>query len=81
VPAGASATLAELQNGSAWKALAEAWNGTAWTIQPTPKEPYGQIAALYGVSCAAGSACTAVGGSGPMIGDYGVQVPLAERRS
>ena len=68
-------------NGGFEATVAEAWNGTAWTIQPTPKEPFGQIGALYGVSCTAGSACTAVGGSGPMIGDYGVQVPLAERRS
>jgi hypothetical protein len=67
-------------NGGFEATVAEAWNGTAWTIQPTPKEPFGQIGALYGVSCTAGSACTAVGGDGPMIGDYGVQVPLAEQR-
>jgi hypothetical protein len=68
-------------NGGFEATLAEAWNGTAWTIQPTPKEPHGEIGALLGVSCPAGSACTAVGGSGPMIGYYGVDVPLAEQRS
>ena len=47
--------------------LAELRNGSAWKTLPTPNP--------------SGSHGTAVGGSGPMIGDYGVQVPLAEQRS
>jgi hypothetical protein len=41
--------------------LAESWNGTAWTVQSTPS-PSGAIAAfLDGVSCPAASSCTASG--------------------
>ena len=42
--------------------LAEAWNGTAWTLQPTP-DPAGAEsgASLFGVSCGAAGACEAVG--------------------
>jgi len=36
--------------------LAERWDGSTWTIQPTPYQP-----ALFGVSCATLTACTAVG--------------------
>jgi hypothetical protein len=39
--------------------LAEHWDGVAWTIQPTPPPVGGSV--LSGVSCAAPSACTAVG--------------------
>jgi hypothetical protein len=42
--------------------LAESWNGTSWMIRPT-RVPAGAVAAvLYGVSCTAAAACTAVGG-------------------
>jgi hypothetical protein len=41
--------------------LAESWNGTAWTVQSTPS-PSGAIAAfLDGVSCPSASSCTASG--------------------
>jgi hypothetical protein len=41
--------------------LAEHWNGSAWSIQPTPRLPGHQQGILFGVSCAAPDACTAVG--------------------
>jgi len=41
--------------------LTEHWNGSAWSIQPTPKLPGHQQGILFGVSCAAPDACTAVG--------------------
>src|SRR5215472_7891750 len=41
--------------------LAEHWNGSAWSIQPTPRLPGHQSGVLFGVSCAAPNACTAVG--------------------
>jgi hypothetical protein len=41
--------------------LAERWDGKAWTIQPTPNQPSAERNELNGVSCAAASACTAVG--------------------
>ena len=41
--------------------LAENWNGTAWTVQSTPT-PSGALAGfLNGVSCTTAAACTAVG--------------------
>jgi hypothetical protein len=41
--------------------LAEAWNGTSWSIQtvPAPSVSYDDV--LYGVSCAAATACEAAG--------------------
>jgi hypothetical protein len=53
--------------------LAEQWNGTAWTIQTTAT-PSGGV--LAGVSCAAATACTAVGS---YVNASGVRVTLAER--
>jgi hypothetical protein len=41
--------------------LAEAWNGTKWVIQPTPNPTGAQQTLLNSVSCAAGTACRAVG--------------------
>jgi hypothetical protein len=41
--------------------LAERWNGARWTIQAAPSPPGATIAQLFGVSCSAASACTAVG--------------------
>jgi hypothetical protein len=60
--------------------LAETWNGTAWTAQPTANPPHAQVSGLLGVSCTAASACTAVGGYGPLVAMFGVDVPLAEQR-
>jgi len=60
--------------------LAEAWNGTAWTVQPAPNPPHAQVSGFSGVSCTGGGACTAVGNAGPLVGLFGVDVPLAEQR-
>jgi hypothetical protein len=49
-------------NGTA--TLAESWNGSAWIIEATPNPASAKFALLAGVSCTAGSACTAVGTSG-----------------
>jgi hypothetical protein len=43
-----------------WLTAAEQWNGTAWSIQ-TPANSSYSFNALYGVSCTAATACTAVG--------------------
>src|SRR6266568_1116469 len=50
-------------------AVAERWNGATWAVRVTP--PAG---ALYGVSCAAATACTAVGLSQYHNGGYRVSV-------
>ncbi|MGH3155855.1 MAG: hypothetical protein ACRDNF_04660 [Streptosporangiaceae bacterium] len=50
--------------------LVEVWNGTRWAIQSTPVPP-GRTGTLFGISCTAVSACTAVGDDGLL--------PLAER--
>ena len=107
-PAGRSMALAELWDGSAWKALptpnpsdgrgsvltavsckstsactavgsyrngnqhvplAEAWNGTNWSFQATPVPSGAFSSALSGVSC-----------TSPLVGLFGVDVPLAEQR-
>jgi hypothetical protein len=52
--------------------LAEQWNGTSWAIQPTPIPAGAYTSALSSVSCAAASACIAVGVSG-------LSNPLAEQ--
>ncbi len=41
--------------------LAEAWNGTNWVIQHTPNPAGMSEVEFLGVSCASGTACTAVG--------------------
>jgi len=41
--------------------LAQRWDGRRWTIQPTPNPSGASISVLFGVSCAARQACTAVG--------------------
>jgi hypothetical protein len=53
----------------------EAWNGTAWRVQPTPARPG---AALSGVSCIAGGACTVVGTWTP---SKNASTTLAEHRA
>jgi hypothetical protein len=44
--------------------LAEAWNGTAWSVQTTPNPSGAEATDLSGVSCTSAGACTAVGGGG-----------------
>src|SRR6266567_4135311 len=41
--------------------LAEQWNGTSWRILPTPNPAGIALSGLFGVTCTAPSACTAVG--------------------
>ena len=41
--------------------LAEAWNGAKWVIQKTPVPAGTSVYEFRGVSCASGTACTAVG--------------------
>jgi len=41
--------------------LAEAWNGTRWFVKPTPNPKAAAGPVLYGISCTASNACTAVG--------------------
>src|SRR5215469_3056556 len=64
-------------NGSnAYVPLAEAWDGTAWKLQATPRPSNASdTSELQGVSCAAASACEAVG---DYITRSGATVTLAE---
>jgi len=64
-------------NGSnAYVPLAEAWDGTAWKLQATPRPSNASDSSeLLGVSCAAASACEAVG---DYITRSGATVTLAE---
>jgi hypothetical protein len=65
-------------NGSAQVTLAERWNGTKWSTQHTPNPTdASDKTTLGGVSCASGSACTAVGDY--VRGVPYVYVTLAER--
>jgi hypothetical protein len=61
-------------SGGATLTLAEAWNGTAWSVQTTPNPAGGSSDVLAGVACRSATSCLAVGsyfaGSG--------LVPLAE---
>jgi hypothetical protein len=61
--AGASATLAET------------WDGSAWSTEPTPDPKGSAGSALSAVTCVAPDQCTAVGG---YIDSSGIQLPLAE---
>jgi hypothetical protein len=56
--------------------LAEKWNGTAWSAQEPPAPTGGKESALYGVSCASSTECTAVGDFYNSANKY---VPLAEK--
>ena len=58
--------------------LAERWNGTSWKIQSTPNPVGASVSNLYGVSCTAAAACTAVGDH---INAAGKELTLAERWS
>jgi hypothetical protein len=55
--------------------LAERWNGTAWAIQPTPDPAGGTNGFPDAVSCTTLTACTAVGG---YTNSSGASVTLAE---
>jgi hypothetical protein len=56
--------------------LVEGWNGTNWQFETAP-EPAGAVwVLLYGVSCTAADACTAVGDYSNAAGTF---KPLAER--
>ncbi len=61
------------QSASSFSPVAELWNGVAWTVQTnfSPAPPQGS--ALYGVSCTAPNACTAVGTQNAVTG-YGPYV-------
>ncbi len=50
--------------------LAERWNGTAWTIQTTPNPSAATNSGLNGVSCTSATACTAVGYVQNSAGSY-----------
>jgi hypothetical protein len=49
------------------RTLAEAWNGSAWSVQPTPDAPGARLNSLAAVSCTA-TACTAVGSDSASLG-------------
>ena len=55
--------------------LAEVWNGSTWSIQRTPNPEGTLVSSLYGVSCPAANACTAVGA---YTDDSGRELTLAE---
>jgi hypothetical protein len=48
-------------SGSVRVALIERWNGSGWAIQPSPNPVGTRVTELFGVSCSAAVACTAVG--------------------
>jgi hypothetical protein len=50
-------------NGSLNQTLAEEWNGLAWIIVPSPDTPPNVSQGLNSLSCAASTACMAVGSS------------------
>jgi subtilisin family serine protease/sugar lactone lactonase YvrE len=54
--------VGEFRNSTnAENSLGMSWNGSTWTVQSTPSPAGSQLASLYGVSCSASNACTAVG--------------------
>ena len=57
-----------LNSSGASLTLAESWNGTAWSVRPTPDVPGAQLNSLAAVSCTAPAACTAVGNDSPNAG-------------
>lgn len=56
-------------------ALAQAWDGSTWTVLTTPDPAGAIVSRLYGVSCSAAAACTAVGSS--IQGGHRSGAPLA----
>lgn len=75
-------TTACLAVGSTWESasglngIVERWDGSAWAIVSTQVPQDSVYSLLYGVSCSAANACTAVGSF--LTGD-GTLVPLVER--
>jgi hypothetical protein len=59
-----------------FRSLAEHWDGTAWRIQPTANPAGANPVYLFGVSCSAATACTAVG---EYESHQATLLPLAER--
>jgi hypothetical protein len=57
------------------RTLAERWNGTEWGAQQTRGTSGPTVGALYGVSCASNTSCTAVG---DVASDSGTAVTLAD---
>ena len=64
------------RHASQTRTLAEHWNGASWQIRSTPNVDGATGTRLSSVSCASGSACTAVGFSGDMFLN---PQPVAER--
>ena len=58
-PTACTAVGGYFSSAGASQTLAERWNGTRWAVQATPN-PAG-TSALFGVACASGRVCTAVG--------------------
>jgi hypothetical protein len=56
--------------------LAEIWNGTKWTIESTPNEAGRTNSSLYGASCTSATACVAVGSYTVVVSPGGT---IAER--
>ena len=56
--------------------LAESWNGTAWTIAATPNPTGSGLSILNGMDCSSSAACTGVGLYQSSTGGI---LPLAER--
>jgi hypothetical protein len=44
-----------------FRTVAEVWDGKTWSLRATPNNPYAGQNILFGVSCGAAGACTAVG--------------------
>lgn len=66
----------DIAGGREMRTLVERWNGSEWSIQSTPSLEAGK---LMGVSCAAPSACTAVGKYFSESFPYGEPNVLVER--
>jgi hypothetical protein len=49
------------ENPGPYKPLAEKWDGSSWTTQTVPLPGGSSSASLWGISCSASNACTAVG--------------------
>lgn len=60
------------------ESLAERWNGRKWTIRHAPNPRHATMTFLDAVSCASGTACTAVGYYNQ---ESGHSLTLAERGS
>ena len=61
--AGACTAVGSYESSNGLTGLVERWDGSSWAIQAMPNLPGSSPVEFYGVSCAASTACTAVGGS------------------